>query len=83
MIVAGVLLITIGWLLTYRLKDLELKLDPARFVRLSRGALVAVDQIQKVSPMPGATYMVTLKNKVQLPVSRIRARVLRDELLKL
>jgi len=69
--------------ITYRLKDLEIRLDPLRFVRLSRGALVAIDQIQKISPMPGATYMVTLKNKVQLPVSRIRARVLRDELLKL
>jgi len=69
--------------ITYRLKDLELRLDPTRFVRLSRGALVAIDQIQKISPMPGATYMVTLKNKIQLPVSRIRARVLRDELLRL
>lgn len=69
--------------ITYRLKDLELRLDPTRFVRLSRGALVAIDQIQKISPMPGATYMVTLKNKLQLPVSRIRARVLREELLRL
>ncbi|MBC8085662.1 MAG: response regulator [Phycisphaerae bacterium] len=69
--------------ITYRLKDLEARLDPTRFVRLSRGALVAVDQIQKISPMPGATYMVTLRNKIQIPVSRIRARVLREELLRL
>lgn len=69
--------------ITYRLKDLEARLDPSRFVRLSRGALVAVDQIQKISPMPGATYVVTLKNKVQIPVSRLRARVLREELLRL
>ncbi|MGV3711131.1 MAG: LytR/AlgR family response regulator transcription factor [Gemmatimonas sp.] len=69
--------------ITYRLKDLEARLDPSRFVRLSRGALVAVDQIQKISPMPGATYVVTLRNKLQIPVSRIRARVLREELLRL
>jgi DNA-binding LytR/AlgR family response regulator len=69
--------------ITYRLKDLEARLDPSKFVRLSRGALVAVDQIQKISPMPGATYVVTLRNKLQIPVSRIRARVLRDELLRL
>jgi len=69
--------------ITYRLKDLEAKLDPARFVRLSRGALVNVDLILKISPMPGGTFVVTLKNNTQLPVSRLRARVLRDELLRL
>jgi two-component system LytT family response regulator len=69
--------------ITYRLKDLEARLDPARFVRLSRGALVAIDQIEKVSPMPGATYVVTLRNKLQIPVSRMRARVIREELLRL
>jgi len=69
--------------ITYRLKDLEARLDPARFVRLSRGALVNVDLILKISPMPGGTYIVTLKNNMQIPVSRLRARVLRDELLRL
>jgi len=49
--------------ITYRLKDLEARLDPARFVRLSRGALVNVDLILKISPMPGGTFVVTLKNK--------------------
>jgi DNA-binding LytR/AlgR family response regulator len=39
--------------------------------------------IQKISPMPGGTFVVTLKNNVQLPVSRLRARVLREELLRL
>ena len=70
-------------MITYRLKDLEARLDPARFVRLSRGTLVNVDLILKISPMPGGTFVVTLKNNTQLPVSRLRARVLRDELLRL
>jgi two-component system LytT family response regulator len=69
--------------ITYRLKDLEARLDPARFVRLSRGALANVDLILKISPMPSGTYVVTLKNSMQLPVSRLRARVLREELLRL
>jgi len=69
--------------ITYRLKDLEARLDPARFVRLSRRALANVDLILKISPMPSGTYVVTLKNNMQLPVSRLRARVLRDELLRL
>ena len=69
--------------ITYRLKDLEARLDPERFVRLSRSALVAIDMIAKASPMPGGTYVVTLRTGQQLPMSRIRARVLREELLRL
>jgi two-component system LytT family response regulator len=69
--------------ITYRLKDLEARLDPTRFVRLSRGAIVALDQIQKVSPMPGGTFVVSLMNRQQVPVSRLRARALRDVLFRL
>jgi DNA-binding LytR/AlgR family response regulator len=68
---------------TYRLKNLEARLDPAQFVRLSRGTLANVDMIQRISPMPGGTYVVSLRNNLQLPVSRLRARVLREELLRL
>ncbi len=69
--------------ITYRLKDLEARLDTQQFVRLSRGTLAAVELIQTVSPMPGGTYVVTLKNRLQLPVSRMRARALREQLLTL
>lgn len=69
--------------ITYRLKNLEARLDPAKFVRLSRGAIANVDLIHRISPMPGGTYVVSLRNNIQLPVSRLRARVLRDELLRL
>jgi DNA-binding LytR/AlgR family response regulator len=69
--------------ITYRIKHLERRLDPARFVRMSRGTLASVDLIQRISPMPGGTYVVTLRNNLQLPVSRLRARALRDELLRL
>jgi two-component system LytT family response regulator len=69
--------------ITYRLKDLEARLDPAEFIRLSRGTLVRVESIAKVSPMPGATYVVALSTGQQFQVSRLRARVLREQLLKL
>jgi two-component system, LytTR family, response regulator len=71
------------YVITYRLKDLEARLDPAQFVRLSRGTLVNLGLIQRVSPMPGGTYVVTLATGQQLPVSRLRARALRDSLLRL
>ncbi len=69
--------------ITYRLKDLEVRLPAGQFVRLSRGALVRVDAIARVSPMPGGTYVVTLANGAQLPVSRLRSRVVREQLLRL
>lgn len=69
--------------ITHRLHALEARLDPRRFVRLGRGALAAIDLIQKVSPMPGGTYEVTLANGQQLPVSRLQSKVLRETLLKL
>jgi two-component system, LytTR family, response regulator len=69
--------------MTYRLHLLERRLDPARFVRLSRGTLVNVDQITKVTPMPGGTSLVTLANGQDLQVSRIQSRLLRETLLKL
>ncbi|MFN7976575.1 MAG: response regulator [Vicinamibacterales bacterium] len=69
--------------ITHRLHALEAKLDPRRFVRFGRGTLAAVDQIQRVSPMPGGTYQVTMANGQQLAVSRLQAKVLRETLLRL
>ncbi len=69
--------------ITYRLKDLAARLDPARFVRLGRGALASIDLIARVHVMPGGTHLVTLHNGQELPVSRLQSRVLRDHLFKL
>jgi DNA-binding LytR/AlgR family response regulator len=69
--------------INFRLKDLEAKLDPAKFVRLSRGSLVNLEMILKISPLPGGTYSVTLKNNQQIPTSRLQSRILREQFLKL
>jgi two-component system LytT family response regulator len=69
--------------ISYRLKDLEARLDAARFVRLERGALVNIDAITKVSPLPGGTYLVTLANGQEIRASRLQSRILRDQLLRL
>jgi two-component system, LytTR family, response regulator len=68
--------------INFRLKDLEEKLG-GQFVRLSRGALVNLDAIERVSPVPGGTYMVTLKNGHEVPSSRLQSKILRARLLKL
>lgn len=69
--------------ITYRLKDLERRLDPARFIRLGRGTLANVDLITKVSTMPGGTHVAMLSNGQKLQVSRLQSRILRERFLKL
>jgi two-component system, LytTR family, response regulator len=69
--------------ISYRLKDLEARLDPGRFVRLGRGALANLEMLRRVSAMPGGTYVATLSNGQRLGISRLQGRILREHLLKL
>jgi two-component system, LytTR family, response regulator len=69
--------------ITYRLKDLEARLDPGRFIRLGRGTLANVDVIVKVNAMPGGTHLALLANGQKLQVSRLQSRILREKFLKL
>jgi two-component system LytT family response regulator len=69
--------------ITYRLKDLETRLDPARFIRLGRGTLANVECIQKMNVMPGGTHVAQLSNGQKLQVSRLQSRIIRERLLKL
>lgn len=72
-----------SYVINFRLKDIEARLDPEKFIRLSRGALVSVGLIERISPLPGGTYQITLKNGQELSSSRLQSRVLRERLLKL
>ena len=69
--------------INYRLKDLEARLDPAKYLRLGRGTIANVELISVVTQMPGGTYTATLTNGQQLSVSRLQARILREQLLRL
>ncbi|HBR56514.1 MAG TPA: hypothetical protein DEA22_03450 [Blastocatellia bacterium] len=71
------------YVINFRLKDLEPKLDEKRFVRLSRGAIVNIDAIASLAPMPGGTFIVFLTNGQELPTSRLQSRILRSRLLRL
>lgn len=69
--------------INFRLKDLELRLDDRKFIRLSRGALVNLDAIDRVSPLPGGTYEVFLKNGQEIASSRQQSKLLRGKLFRL
>jgi two-component system, LytTR family, response regulator len=73
----------ITYTINFRLKDLEARLDPNKFVRLSRGAVVNLEMISHVHPTPGGTYSVSLKNNQQLNVSRLQSRIFRQQYLRM
>ena len=67
----------------YRLRDLAARLNPNCFVRLGRGAVVNVDMIRRIVPVPGGTFTVVLADGQELQVSRIQSRLLREKFLRL
>jgi two-component system LytT family response regulator len=52
------------------LNDLERRLDPARFFRISRAAVINLNAVTKVLPETGGSGEVLLRNGVTLEVSR-------------
>jgi two-component system LytT family response regulator len=60
--------------------SLEARLDPRRFVRVSRAAIVSIAQIREVQPMFNGDFVVLLKNGAQVNGSR-RYRAALDVLL--
>ena len=67
----------------YALKELHARLDPMRFIRVSRGALVNLAFVRQIVPGPGGQMTVALRNGEQFDASRRRARELRQRLLRL
>ena len=68
-------------LLRETMTSLESRLDPQRFVRISRAAIVAIAQIREVQPLFNGDFVVLLKNGAQVNGSR-RYRAALDVLLR-
>lgn len=62
------------------LNDLEKRLDPTRFFRISRAALINLNAVTKVTPETGGCGDVVLRNGETLEVSRRRFRDLMNTL---
>jgi two-component system LytT family response regulator len=61
------------YLISRTLKDLEARLDPDRFVRVHRSALVQASHIREVAAEGGSRYRVRLSDGTNVLVSRARA----------
>jgi two-component system, LytTR family, response regulator len=66
----------------FTLDQLERRLDPKRFARVHRGAIVNLDHAAALRPGFAGAYRLQLKDagRTEVPVSRARARVLRERL---
>jgi DNA-binding LytR/AlgR family response regulator len=62
------------------LNDLEERLHSSRFFRISRAAIVNLNAVAEVYPLPGGSGEVLLKNGQRLEVSRRRFRELIEAL---
>jgi two-component system, LytTR family, response regulator len=62
------------------LNELEQRLDAARFFRISRAALINLNTVAEIFPLPGGSGEVLLKNGARLEVSRRRFREMLETL---
>jgi len=62
------------------LNELEERLDAAQYFRVSRAAIIRLDDVKEVLPMPGGNGEVALKSGRKLEVSRRRFKDLLDHL---
>jgi len=56
-------------IISFTLKDLEQRLDPVKFIRIHRGAIVNIAQIQTIGKWFGGKYKLTFANGKELMVS--------------
>jgi two-component system LytT family response regulator len=59
------------------LTDLEARLDPERFFRAHRSAIVNLDRVQEVVPWFKGSYILRLTTGAEVDLSRARGRALR------
>jgi two-component system, LytTR family, response regulator len=52
------------------LKAFEAKLDPAKFVRIHRSAIVNIERVVRIEPYVNGEYVVTLRDGARLTTSR-------------
>ncbi|HZE09164.1 MAG TPA: LytTR family DNA-binding domain-containing protein [Gemmatimonadaceae bacterium] len=63
------------------MQNLENQLDPARFVRIHRSAIVQLDRVEALLKSPGGECNVQLKNGVKVRVARSRREELEKRLV--
>ncbi len=75
-----VALVTAGrrHLLRDSMRGIEAKLDPERFARVHRSAIVAIDRIRRIEPWGHGEYVITMSDGTKLTSSRTHGERLQE-----
>ncbi|GLC24776.1 LytR/AlgR family response regulator transcription factor [Roseisolibacter agri] len=65
-------------LLRETMKGIEAKLDPARFVRVHRSAIVNVDRVKRLEPWAHGEYVITMEDGARITSSRTHGTRLQE-----
>ena len=65
-------------LLRETMKGIEAKLDPARFVRVHRSAIVNVDRVKRLEPWAHGEYVITMEDGAKITSSRTHGTRLQE-----
>ena len=65
-------------LLRLSMKELEERLDPKRFWRIHRSAMINLDRVKELHQHPSGEYVVVLKDGTELKLSRARRERLQE-----
>lgn len=65
------------------LKHMDDRLDSARFLRVSRSAIVNLDRVREVRPQPNGTHEISLRDGTRFAASRRRGEELRAAIARL
>jgi two-component system LytT family response regulator len=70
-----------SYLVRMALTDLEAKLDPSRFLRVHRNAIVNLDFVESMKPDEQSQLQIRMRDGTELLANRDASRRLRDEAL--
>jgi two-component system, LytTR family, response regulator len=70
----------VAHLIRERMQELERRLDPSRFARIHRSAIVQLDRVESLQQRSGGELTLRLRGGRELPVSRTRRRELEARL---
>jgi len=59
-----------SYIVHQKIGDIQAKLDPNRFFRINRSAIINIDRIKEMEPMNHGDYLVTLQDNTRLNLSR-------------
>lgn len=59
-----------SYIVHQKIGDIQAKLDPNRFFRINRSAIINIDRIKEMEPMNHGDYLVILQDNTRLHLSR-------------